>query len=291
LSHETLNEHRFTTNSKVGSPFIESYLESNLSVGQTVDLKIPPVIIDSQEVIQFRGDLVFTGLELEFQQAIRDWMAFKVRLSVIGRLGTKAGTLLSQGVNLAGGYEFAWLLKLVKTKKFVLSGSANIFNTSITVIDLQSFVENAIDSHRITKSNHLVVTTPITTAGTALNCAYAFNKAYGFTGNLNFRYGESAKRNSNKDDWFFEYGAAFDADLKPGTKVPIGFLVGFYHHSLSISSDELTNEPNDILFQINYTGRRDLSLGLEGSYQFYKPEGFEQSIKLVNMNFNMRYFF
>jgi len=289
-TNQTLNKHRFIINSRLGSPFIDSYLETSIGAAQSMDLKIPQLTIDSVKVPEVRGELVYSSLGFEFQQAIREWMAFRVRVEILGRLGTKAGTLISQGVNFSGGYEFGWMFKLMQSRKFILSGEAQVSNQSVTTVDIKRFVEGIIDSGKITKSNQLVGTTPFVTGGGALNCAYAFNETYGFTGNLRVRYGESVKR-GNDDDWYLEYGAAFDANLLPGTKVPIGFLLGFYHHSLTASTQQISREPNDILFQINYTGRDDLGLGLEGSYQFYKPEGFENSIKFIYLNLNMRYFF
>lgn len=285
-----LNGHKFLSNSIVRSPFIRSYLQNKLGAGQTMDLKIPAVIIDSHKVLQLQGELVYTSIDFEYQQSIRDWMAFRARIVVNGRLGTETGALISQGLNVSSSYEFAWLFNLYHNKKFAFSGELNIFNSSFITIDLNKFIQGVIDSGGIVKSNKLVSTVPSLRAGGKLLGSYAFNKSLGVTVNLNTEYGETTDRNS-KGKLFFEYGAAFDYDFLPAQKVPIGLLAGFYHNELPTSTQQVENQPNNLFFQISYTGRENLNLGLELNYQVYKPTGFEESIKFVTAGLNMRYFF
>ncbi|MBK8983663.1 MAG: hypothetical protein IPM38_15440 [Ignavibacteria bacterium] len=288
--HETLKGHKFMVNSNIGTPFIQTFLQSRLGAGQTVNLKIPAVTIDTQEVIQLRGDLIYTNLDIEYQQMIKDWMAFRVKLSIAGKLGTKPGALISEGVNAASGYELGWLFKLYQNKELALSGSLDVFNKSYTVIDLNRFIQGVIDSGRITPSNTLVNTHSTVRAGGSIRFAYAFNRTFGFTGNFNAQFGESIDL-TDINKWYFEYGGIFDADLLPVQNVPLGFVLGFYHNSLPLTSEQIQSEPNNILFGINYTGKQDLNLGLEVNYQFYKPNNFDENIKFVNMSLNMRYFF
>ncbi len=288
--HETLNGHKFIVNSNIGTPFIQTFLQSRLGAGQTVNLKIPAIAIDSQEVVQLRGDLIYTNLDIEYQQMIKDWMAFKIKFLIAGKLGTKPGALISEGVNAAAGYELGWLFKLYQNKELALSGSLDLFNRSYTVIDLHRFIQGIIDSGKITPSNKLVRSITTVRAGGSLRFAYAFNRTFGFIGNVNAQFGESVDL-SDIDKWYFEYGGIFDADLLPVQNVPIGFSLGFYHNSLPLTSEQIQSEPNNILLGINYTGKKDLNLGLEINYQTYKPLNFEDKIKFVNMSLNMRYFF
>lgn len=285
-----LNGHKFMINSLVGSPFIQTYLQNRLGGGRTIDLTIPEIKIDTQHVIDLKGDLVSTTLDIEYQQAIKKWMAFRIKINIAGKSGTEAGALLSEGVNVVFGYELGWLFKLYRTKEFALSGSLDLLNRSYTIIDLQSYIKDIIDSGRVVKSEKFVTNVSSLRAGGTLKGSYAFNQTFGFTGNINALYGESVDRTS-KGKWFFEYGGLFDADLLPKQNVPIGFLVGFYHTALPTTSDQTATEPNNLLAGINYTGRRDLNLGLELNYQVYRPTGFDESIKIVSAIMNFRYFF
>lgn len=288
--HASLKGHKFIINSNIGSPFIQTYLENRIGAGQTIDLDIPTISLSGGEVVQLKGELVFTALNFEYQQKIRDWMAFNASIAVSGRLGNKAGSLISEGVNVLAGYQFGWLFKVYQNKNMMLSATLDVTNNSVTLIDLERFVKGIIDSGKITKDNQLVKDIPALRAGGGLRGSYAFNSTFGFTGFLNLRNGESAERN-NSNQWFFNFGLAFDADLMPKQKVPIGFLLGFYSLDFAGSAESLENDPKNLIFQINYTGKDDLNLGLEVNYQTYKPVNYDRSIKFVNMVLGLKYFF
>jgi len=99
----TLGNHKFIQNSKLGPPFTNTFYKTLLGVGQTVSLQIPPVVFNGEPTFQLQGDLVFTSLDIEYQQQIRDWMAFYGEIELIGNTGTKTGALISQGLNLITG--------------------------------------------------------------------------------------------------------------------------------------------------------------------------------------------
>ncbi len=288
--HASLRGHKFIINSNIGSPFIQTFLENRIGAGQTIDLDIPTIRISGTEVVQLKGELLFTSLNFVYQQKIKDWMAFNASVIVTGRLGTKAGSLISEGVNVFTGYQLGWLFKLYENKQMMLSGTLDITNNSVTIIDLEKFVQGIIDSGKITKDNQLVKEIPALRAGAGIRGAYAFNQTFGFTGFANLRNGESADREySNR--WFFNFGLAFDADLMPKQNVPIGFLLGFYSLDFAGAEESLENDPKNIIFQINYTGKEDLNLGLEINYQTYKPVSYDRNINFLNLTLGLKYFF
>jgi hypothetical protein len=288
--HASLKGHKFIINSNIGSPFIETFIENRIGAGQTIDLDIPTIRLSGNEVVQLKGELVFTALQFEYQQKIKDWMAFNATIVVSGRLGNKAGSLISEGVNVFTGYQFGWLFKLYKNKEMMLSGTLDVTNNSVTLVDLNKFVQGIIDSGKITKNNQLVTDIPALRAGGGLRGSYAFNQTFGFTGFVNLKNGESADRD-NSNRWFFNFGLAFDADLMPKQKVPIGFLLGFYSLDFAGAKETLENDPKNIILQINYTGKDDLNLGLEFNYQTYKPVNYDRNISFANVTLGLKYFF
>lgn len=288
--HASLRGHKFIVNSNIGSPFIQSFIENRLGVGQTIDLDIPTIRISGTEVVQLKGELLFTSLNFVYQQKIKDWMAFNASVLVTGRLGTEVGSLIYEGVNVFTGYQLGWLFKVYENKEMMLSGTLDITNNSVTIIDLEKFVQGIIDSGKITKDNQLVKEIPTLRAGGGLRGSYAFNQTFGFTGFASLSNGESADRD-NSNGWFFNFGLAFDADLMPKQKVPIGFLLGFYSVDFAGAEETLENDPKNIIFQINYTGKDDLNLGLEFNYQTYKPVNYDRSIKFANIVLGLKYFF
>ncbi len=109
----SLNGHKFVVNSKIGSPFVNTYFKNNLGAGQTVGLEFPEIVIKGKKIVQLQGEVAFTNIAFEYQQEIRDWMAFYADFKLLGRLGTETGALISQGVNIVSGYNFGWKFKLL----------------------------------------------------------------------------------------------------------------------------------------------------------------------------------
>ena len=288
-SGNILNGHRFISSSKIKSPFISTYLQTSLGAGKTSRLDIP-VIINGQELTTLTGDLAFTYFGFEYQQAVKDWIAFSLRLNAIGRLGTDAGAILYQGVDLDIGYQLGWLLKLYKSKDMMLSGTIKVSNNSFTFIDINGFIQGIVDSGKITPENKMVKNTPTTNAGAGLAYAYTINRMFGITAEANFIYGESAERFS-VDEWIFNYGVLVDADLKPDYAVPLGFGLSYFGSKRGKNTASLFGDPNNILFQINYTGKSDLDLGLVFNYQWYKDASIDQTINFTNVYMDVKYFF
>lgn len=285
-----LNGHKFMHNSQIGSPLIETYVSNILGAGQTIDLDIPQIRISGDEIVQLEGELAFTKLGLYYQQEIKDWMAFNVGIDILGRLGTQAGSLIAEGVNVVGGYELGWMFKLYSDKKFALSANAELSNQFYTFVDLQGFLEGVIDSGKITKDNKLIDYVPALRAGAGLNMAFAFDPTFGALGYVKIKGGESVDRNEDSE-WSFDFGLAADMDLMPKYKVPIGFMLGFYSIDVPRAAGELENDPKNFIFQINYTGKEDLNLALEINYQTYRPLDYDRNIKFVNASFLLKYIF
>ena len=288
-SENILNGHRFIPNSKIKSPFINTYLQTSMGAGKTSRLDLP-VIIDGKEYTLLTGDLAFSYLSFEYQQAVKDWIAFSANINVVGRLGTDVGSIFYQGINFDIGYELGWLLKLYKNKNMMLSGTLKLTNNSFTFMNLQSFVQGVIDSGKITPENKIVENTPATTAGAGVAYAYTINKMFGITAEALIRYGESVERFS-EDEWTFKYGASADMDLNPDYSVPLGFALSYFGIARGKNSESLIGDPHNILFQINYTGKNDLDLGLVFNYQWFKDSSIDQTINFTNVYLDIKYYF
>jgi hypothetical protein len=286
----TLNGHKFVVNSSVGSPFVSTYYKNVLGVGQTTGLEFPVITINNKKAIQLQGQLAFSNLSFSYQQEIRDWMAFYGEVKLVGRLGTEAGALISQGVNIITGYNMGWKFKLYQNERMSLSSNINVSRAAYTVMDLKNFIQTIIDSGGITKDNKLVQNVPLVRGGVGFNYAYVFNKTFGATAKLYLDYGESVKR--GEDNVFnYNYGLAVDADLLPNQNVPLGFLAGFYHSSVPVFKESTSRDPNEVIFQINYTGKKYLNIGAEIIYQWYKVENYESNINFITLNLNSTIYF
>jgi hypothetical protein len=286
----SIDDHQFMINSTLGSPFVSTFYRNLLGAGQTVDFHLPEVEINGRQLFQLAGDIVYLNLALEYQQQIRDWMALHGKVQIFGRVGTQAGGLISQGVNLAVGYNLGWKFQLFRNKVMAISSEAFISNSDFTQVDLINFIKNAIDSGYIAESNDLVHDIPLMRGGLNFNYAYAFSPTFGLSAKLQADYGESYDR-EEEDAFNLHYGIALDMDLLPKYKVPIGFLVGFYHTSMPEFNESVKHYPNETLFQFGYTGNENISISAEFMYRWYRPEYYDTDIKFVVFNLNTTLYF
>jgi hypothetical protein len=284
-----LNGHTFITNSIVRDPFIKSYLKSGLGIGQTIDYEVPAVEVNGEEILALKGNLIFATLNFEYQQALRDWLAFYGRFSLITRIGDEPQALIAQGVNLSTGFQLGWLGKLLRSRQMQLSTFLYLNNTSATTIDLLSFVQGVIDSGKVVPSNTLVESTPVTTVNAGLSYAYAFNRTFGLTANFEFGYGSSLDR-EEENKWTTAWGVSFDCDFKPKYSVPVGLL--FAYQNSNYDNTQIVNGlPIQFLFQLNYTGREDFEFGVALNYQTFKESTYDTKLQFVNLGTIFKYYF
>jgi hypothetical protein len=285
-----LGGHRFIYNSFIKSPLITTYIQQSIGLGKTGILETPPITIGNQEYVFKIGDMAYSYLYFEYQQAIKDWIAFSANVTVLGRLGVDTRSLLSQGVSLGVGFGFNWLIKLYKSENQMLSFTIDVSNDNFTFADLHRFTQGIIDSGKFTDNNKLVTSTPSTSTELGLSYAYAFNKMFGVTANANVGYGESPERYSDAE-WFFIYGGLFDIDLS--VKYPVPFSIAFSYFAIvrDENTSTLLGNPQNVLFQLNYIGQHDFDIGLVFEYQWYKNPSLIQTVTFTNLFMDLKYFF
>ncbi len=282
-----LNGHQFTTNTLTGDPFIKTYIRNTLGIGQSIDLFVPILEIDGGKVYGLKGNLLKAILEFEYQQAVKDWVAFRVQVRVTGRLGTGAQSLLASGVTANTGFEFGWLFKLAEGEKTALSGTLNLWNNSATVVDFLGFVDGVVNP----PIPPLVKTVPTTRGGGGLRYAWAASDLVGFIFKGDMGMGESIDRRKNSDEWFFNFAAATDFDLKTKTAVPLGLALGYKFDTFPEVGEELADAKHDLVFRISYTGTTDFLLSLDFTYGWFQLKDEAEATKFTSTLLNLRYYF
>ncbi len=282
-----LSGHRFTTNTLTGDPFVNTYIRNTLGMGQSLNLFVPLFKFgDPPKQVGLRGDLLKAILEFEYQQAVKDWVAFRVQVRVTGRLGTGAQSLLASGVTANTGFEFGWLFKLAEGEKTALSGTLNLWNNSVTVVDFLGFVDGIIED----EINPLVKNVPTTRGGGGLRYAWAASDLVGFIFKGETGMGESVDR-SNTDEWFFNFAAATDFDLKTKTPVPLGLALGYKFDTFPEGGEDLADAKHDLVFRISYTGTTDFLLSLDFNYGWFNLNNQAEASKFTSTLLNLRYYF
>jgi hypothetical protein len=280
------NGHTFSPVNGIPDAYVRSYIRNNLGMSQTSDVDIPLGVIGEDTLFASRGGLLFANLGIEYQQTIKEWIAFRVKLKVNGRLGTGTSALLTSGVSAATGFELGWLMRLLETDKGYMSLSFDVRNSSFTTINIADFVDDIING----ENAELVKKTPSVRAGVGLRYTHAFSPLVGLVSYFETGYGESVDRVSD-DEWFTQFGASVDFDLAGVGWVPIGLAVGYQQDSFPEGGADITDVVRGFLFRIGYTGRKDLALGLNFVYSTFPSNQLDEKIKSTGATLDLRYYF
>jgi len=291
ISLPVLDNHKFIVNNNVRSPFIKTYFSNVLGFGQALDLQVPIMQIDGEEVYALRGTLYFLNLGFEYQYAVTDWLAVWVQFAISSRIGDGAQTLLAQGINATTNFELGWMFKLMETKKSLLSGTVNMWNNSGTIIDIYNYIKNIIDEGELTPDNQLLITRNFIQLGGGLRYAWAVSDLVGVNLLGEFAYGESVDR-KNENELYYNLAASADLDLNRIVNVPIGFVVGLKVNSFISGSDtSVKNKVSSIFLKTTYTGEDDFLIGLDFLWKQMPLTQIDQTLYGGSVFISMDYYF
>lgn len=284
-----LADHRFVTTAVVRGPFITTNFRNAIAVGMAPGSMVPVAVIGGREIMFETGDVLFSTLQLEYQQAVKEWMGFSAGFALAGRLGTETASLLSQGVTVTSGFRLGWLLKIMRSDDMALSGTAQVVNAGYTAVDLAGFVEGIVDDG-LTADDKLVRDATLMIVNTGLSYAWAINRTIGLTASGAVGYGESPDRQQGSE-WYFDVGAAVDFDLRREIPVPIGAAAGIRSTSVPESDLNLGNGATTAVVRVDYIGRSDLNIGIEISSQWQDIRDSEKLLRYTIATLDFRYYF
>jgi hypothetical protein len=197
---------------------------------------------------------------MDLEWAVRDWMGVWINASVLGRLGTDTGTLLTEGVTLITGFELGWLFRLVRTERTQLSGTAQIWSDDFTIVNLADWAEGIIGGSQVP----LVRKAPVVRTGGGLRFAWAMTEWLGGLASGEMGYGESAEVDPSSD-WFTSLSAGLSIDLDPVWNAPVGFGLAYRFDSFPREGGDPSRAAQGGLFRVTYTGRDDFIVSLDTS--------------------------
>ena len=284
-----LGGHQFMPNNYVKDPFLNTAVRNTLGIGRALDVEIPVVIIDGEELIALRGDVLFLSLDFEYQHRVKDWLGVWGRFLIFGRLGSGTEALLAQGITAVSGFDLGWLFKLHRTNKTQLAGSLSLSNTSSTIVNLLDFINGIIEGD-YPPNNQLVRNIPSLQVNSGLRFAWAVNEFFGtyLLGELNF--GQSAvERHLGK--LFYSLGGVLDFHLTTRTVLPFGVALGAIYSSLPRTGDLTNKNFESIFLRIGYNTEKDFIIGIETSIDLIPLEATRKSLKVGLTTINMQYYF
>jgi len=284
-----LGGHQFMPNNYVSDPFLKTSVRNTLGVGQALDVEIPVIIIDGEELFALRGDILFLSLDFEYQHRVKDWLGVWGRFLVLGRLGSGTEALITQGITAVSAFDLGWLFKLHQTEKIQLSGTLSLSNSSSTIVNLLDFINGIIESD-FSPDNQLVKNVPSLRANSGLRYAWAVNDFFGtyLLGELNF--GQSAiERNQGK--LFYRFGGVLDFDLSTRTVLPFGVALGAIYTSLPRTGDLTRKNSESFFLRIGYNTETDFIIAIETSLDLIPLESTGKILKAGLTTINMQYYF
>lgn len=281
---------KFFTALNLPGPFIDTHLQNSLGYGRSAKVKIPVLEINGEPLYAITGSSLYTNLVFEYQYRVQEWLGVWGRIGVLARLGTGAGSILSQGITAGTTFELGWLFKLHRGERHLLSTSFSLNNSSSTFIDIFSFVKTAIDSGGITPDNKIVKDSPTIISNADLRYALALNNFIGLTAIVKLSYGESMDRTSG-NEMNYSLGGLFHFNLDQKIDAPIGLGVGYQFSALPDNEFFNSEETQSIILKIAYTGRPDLDIGVEMTMFRVPVKGIEEDATYFSTMLSMFYYF
>jgi len=255
----SLAGHTFISTDLIPDAFVRTYLRSSVGYAQAAHIDYPPVVVNGDTLAALDGNLVYAILGVEYQHALRDWLAVRAGLGMRSRLGTQVTSLVSEGVTVTNGFEFGWLARLRATTRTMLCGSLAVTNQTVTVIDPKQFAEDVANG---VADARLIDEVPTVRTAGGLRYAWAINRPFGFTVLTEGSYGESPRRRS-PDSWEYVLGACMDFDAEAAWGVPLGAALAYRRMSLPVITATDNGDASETVLRLAYNGRSDFLIGLD----------------------------
>src|SRR5262249_5594504 len=203
-----LADHQFVSTDLVPDAFVRPSVRSDLGAALAGTIHYPPLLIAGDTLQALDGSLSYARLDAEYQQELRDWMAVRFAYGLRTRIGTRLSSLVSEGVTVASGFEFGWLVRLHQSHRTSLVGSLAVSSQYITIVDVKQFAEDV--ANRVPDAR-LIDLVPTVRSNGGLRLAWAISKQFGTTFVGEGSYGESPRRR-DADSWEYNFGASVDFD-------------------------------------------------------------------------------
>jgi hypothetical protein len=283
----TLGGHYFTPSNSIKLPFILTHVKTSLGIGGINDLRYPLINLGEKEFLYLQGDIYTALLSIEYQHAVKDWLAVYLRSGLIGRLGSDFGTLIKQGVNYATSFDIGWMVRVYRNDNYSLSTNFGVSNGNYSFISLQNFVQDVINE---VPNSSIIMTNNSLYGLFGLKAAHGFNQFIGINIVADLGYGEAIPREL-ENTWFTILGVNADLNFTDLINTPLSVSLGYLYSSYPKTNDDIIFNNNVILTQLNYIGRSNFILSLDISFSRELVGNDENTIWLNSTMFSMRYLF
>lgn len=256
----TLGVHTFVPSTLLGDPFVGTFVRNITGAGSAVGLQIPKIDLNEQ-VIEYRdADLTFLTLGMEYQQAVNEWLAFRIGFSGGARLGTSLTALISEGVTAQFGGTLGATAKVYRNEKFIVSATADILPGAAYQISILDFAKEIVNEGYDSTTSLVSKSSPYRYrfGGVA---AYSVSPWLGFQATSTVGPARTAS-NATETEIRVGAGASMDFETK-GT--PIGVVVGYLYTDPSAGAD-VVGGAGIFNLGVYYTGQKRFVVGLDTQF-------------------------
>ena len=254
-----LADHEFVSTDLVPDAFVRTYVRTDVGAAISSGVDYPLIVVAGDTLAALNGDLAYARLDAEYQQKLRDWIAFRFAFGLRSRLGTKVASVVTEGVTVASGYDFGWLARLHESRKTSLCGSVAVTNQYITIVDVKQFAEDVANG---VKEARLLDTVPTVRSTAGLRFAWAISRPFGLTVLSEGSYGDSPRRR-DADSWEYSFGVSVDFDARPVWSIPLGAALAYRQTSLPAWSTEASGNSSETVLRLAYNAKSDLLVALD----------------------------
>jgi hypothetical protein len=310
-----LGGHRFIPSAVAPDPFLSTRVSASLGAGRARNLTVPIYNLEDSLLKTETGDLMFLGLELEYQQRLAEWLVVRAGLGGSGRLGVDAFSFAAEGLSTVYGLNLGTTVGILRQERFQLSAALDYSSNSLFATKPLTYLRNvAGEIERVIDSiagsgtpiDSIVVDSvldaidlsqfSVTESGSSARTSVGVRMAYaaapwiGFTASLQTGVGDLIG-SSSTEHGIIDVAGSTSMDFGRLWKVPIGVALAARYQNFNARASDAVAGLTTVSAFIGYTGRRDLALGLElSSAQLGQPST-DQTISVGRAALSITYYF
>ena len=252
------NQHVFVPTTFIPDAFVNTELSLGLGYSNSLSTDIPIFGPGGQKQIgTVTGDLLFMTGGFEFDCALRDWIGFTARFDALARMGGNTASILATGLSAASRFGVGWEFRLHESDRSMFSASVEMNRTSITAVDVATFIKEDQNLSR--------TVTPLF-GSVQTRYARGINDLVGISAAAGVGFGENP-RDGYDSSWFWNVGGVASFNLSQRYHVPLGLALGLRTNSYPVSVENASGNAWAGLASFAYMGRPDFALTLDTVYE------------------------
>jgi hypothetical protein len=290
LKRRMLGGHQFQPLERHHDPFVTTHLGTSTGVGVATGFESPFINTDGDTLGVLKGDLAFFVLNMEYQKNLFGRGAVRLAVSGTGRAGTNEQSMLAQGVSTVYGFVLQGKYLAYQSGRSRVSALATLTRKNVFGIDPFGFAQQIIDDGGLSKDNSLVTEGNVHRFSLGTSGAHTFATWLGGTAFVDVGLAQPVRDDADLEG-IFRGGAAASFDLRPLKKIPLGFTLGYDFDSFPEGGANVAKGIHAGTLGINYTGRRDLHVGMDVVVSTLKQTDIDSTLAATSFLLSLLYYF